>query len=317
MAFAGNQLVYTRLGQRAKYVNKVGNQHLVYLGQMVRDTNHSYDAYEIFEQLRLVDTVYASCPIASYDQDISKRHAELEKLMSISNDLRDKILDLERQKDTMLNERTECLKRINEVEALKGIDDYIQGKITHFIVTPPHQPYDISIKPFSEAMEEVSNHRYNKSLKLLTLFGDTKGQLGWKINAYSDGSGSWTNVVPCRSLEEAQEKIKSIVAAEISATVMMLQEKLDDACVIDYAGIIKLAKRCDVEVPQCILDGRRTEMMSRIEQGKYTITDSIKKLTEIYDTADGFIKNGSMDEDAFELLNKGLPYSLPRFGKAG
>jgi len=50
-----------------------------------------------------------------------------------------------------------------------------------------------------------------KTIKLLSLFGRTDGNLDWKIGQYSDGSGSGYYVIPCSSYEQAVIELDKLI----------------------------------------------------------------------------------------------------------
>jgi hypothetical protein len=68
---------------------------------------------------------------------------------------------------------------------------------------------------------------YDKhSLRLLVLYGTNKGDLEWKLSYYSDGCGNSEHVYPCISLEEAQQRVNTIV-----------KERLESGQIIDYKNL--------------------------------------------------------------------------------
>ncbi|MFW6855299.1 hypothetical protein ACODYM_28830 [Burkholderia gladioli] len=89
---------------------------------------------------------------------------------------------------------------------LKKLDDFIAGRITHFVVTEEYgAPHIQEFKSFI-----TTNDRYDKKLRLLSLYGDSKGNLNWNLDRYSDGSGDhWRsgNAAPATSYEEAVEML--------------------------------------------------------------------------------------------------------------
>ena len=68
---------------------------------------------------------------------------------------------------------------------------------------------------FEDAIMEKSDYGRFESLKLLSLFGASNGDLTYGINRWRDGSGSSTPVHPYQSLEEAKAMIERIVLDRI------------------------------------------------------------------------------------------------------
>jgi hypothetical protein len=104
---------------------------------------------------------------------------------------------------------------ITQHKGLERLEDFLEGRITHFVSKSYGPP---QIREFKEAVETPNEDRYASvcPLRLLSLFGGSKGDLQWKLNHYSDGSGSYTDVYPCCSLEEAKAQAKEIMDAEFA-----------------------------------------------------------------------------------------------------
>lgn len=119
--------------------------------------------------------------------------------------------ELEERKSVLASELANLVKEINkvktelkEIEKYKGLENlsnFINGKITHYVID------DCSV---GEIIEFDKARSYYGGQKLLVLWGDSKGNMNWRLNRYSDGSGHWTNCYPCLSLEEAKAKISEL-----------------------------------------------------------------------------------------------------------
>lgn len=101
-------------------------------------------------------------------------------------------------------------------EAFDNIKAMLSGEYTH-VVIKDHSSFEI--KEWDEKLFTSTDDYYRtrfESLRLISLFGDWNGRLNlnWKVNTYRDGSGSSTNFYPCRSLQEAIEKVKEVVDAK-------------------------------------------------------------------------------------------------------
>jgi hypothetical protein len=102
------------------------------------------------------------------------------------------------------------LERIKQYAGLENLDQFLAGKITHFVEHCYGPP---KIKTFKEALEQTDDYgRRVKDLKLLSLFGRSGGDLAWRVNDYQDGSGSWREMTPCLSREEALEVARKVFA---------------------------------------------------------------------------------------------------------
>ncbi|MEQ1969731.1 hypothetical protein ABLA30_22840 [Xenorhabdus nematophila] len=78
-----------------------------------------------------------------------------------------------------------------------------------------------SIEPAIEYMSDIKNNSYGDrrytGLRLLSLFGDSNGNVAYKINRYSDGSGSYDDVVFFNDINPAREYVKNIVLNRINS----------------------------------------------------------------------------------------------------
>ena len=106
------------------------------------------------------------------------------------------------------NERDRLMDALTAVEPLRNIERFIAGEITHFVVVGEsyggEQNGDVGIETFEQAITQFSDRGRANGMKLMSLFGDSKGKLDFRINHYSEGSGSWQRVIPCISENEAK-----------------------------------------------------------------------------------------------------------------
>lgn len=94
----------------------------------------------------------------------------------------------------------------SENHHLDNIVDLLQGKITHVVILG----YSPEIVEFDEAVEyKDSYYSYKNELKLISVLGNSKGDIKYRINRYSDGSGSAAEVRFFKSLNEATEFFKA------------------------------------------------------------------------------------------------------------
>jgi hypothetical protein len=91
-----------------------------------------------------------------------------------------------------------------DVKQLERLSRFISGDFTHYVES---NYGSITILPIGEATCNYDG----TELKLLTLWGSSKGNLNWKLGNYSDGSGGSSEVVPYVSYEEALEAAQNIL----------------------------------------------------------------------------------------------------------
>ena len=83
---------------------------------------------------------------------------------------------------------------------LKDIRNYIKGDFEYFACPDNYSPPFIKKK---DAFLEIDDRYDNGKTRLLSLYGKSNGDLLWKVNQYSDGSGSDSLAIPCKTKEDA------------------------------------------------------------------------------------------------------------------
>lgn len=179
-----------------------------------------------------------------------KKHAEIERLDAELATRRAEMVELQSTRYSIQRTEKEDKARLEKLSmrsrALTRIEDFLDGKITHYVKTHhwDRRSKDYSTLAIVEAHDEKCDSGESRSpLKLLTLFGSEPDNLEFYLNDYRDGSGSaWRVVFPCCSLEEAQEKAKEIAL-----------EQLEDWRSGDANSLSKVINNfpvCGLEIPE-------------------------------------------------------------------
>lgn len=177
--------LFTKDGRRVELVAITTDGSYV-VSQVIRfdgyDGEYNYGRGETtFEQ-----ELWEKAPVAVVDEEITvanDRIREAEILRSVR--IRE-ALDAER-------EVRDRLAKLAKYKGLEHLEAFIDGKLTHFV-----DLYSYDILTAAQAIE-----RREYGPKLLSLFGDAKGNLSWRVNEYRDGSGSWREMLPATSEEDA------------------------------------------------------------------------------------------------------------------
>jgi hypothetical protein len=227
--FAKDDTAFLERGDEVIYVAQAGSQHVVIPVYEERE-----DREPEYGEPILVKTVYSEPPvgkrfarIAELDEQIRQAHAALTGIKAETREAN--------------KERDALLGRLKQNNALKRIDDFLAGNLTHFVL---HGESYVKVLPTAEALKNGNGDNrdgYDRSLKLVSLFGDTKGDLEWRINEYRDGSGSsWKSAVPFTSEEEAT-----------AFAVELMSKKLNDPETKLYHArlLIPYANKLGVNVP--------------------------------------------------------------------
>lgn len=185
-----------------------------------------------WDAIQTVERVFDKPPTEAYAQEIVELEANKQRLQ-------DAIYEL-RAQETHVRKRIEALKKY---DALQRVDDFLAGKITHYVIWSERAAVPVPRVSSVEA-ERCGDGNAHQPLKLLTLFGNAQRSLEWKLNHYSDGSGNYSNCLPCCSLEEAIEKARAIVVASLEKYKNEAQTNLRLAELL-----VQAAKAFDAPVP--------------------------------------------------------------------
>lgn len=126
--------------------------------------------------------------------------------------------DLEQEHEEAVNFMkllTEKVKEYSKITKCKEFDIiryFLEGKIEYLLIEK-YTKYEIL--SFKEALTKKSEYDFNDGIKLLTLFGRPGGGFSWKLNQYSDGSGSMIRVYPCLTKEEGIDKLDNLIKREL------------------------------------------------------------------------------------------------------
>jgi len=191
------------MGEKTKYLLN-GSEIIVVeqlqTGFLVKDIWIGYDDEEMEGEPYVVERIFDSPPTQKYDETILKLKAEID-------DLRIQRIEIEKHTQKVGEQEKERLTKYQQYEQLKQLNDFLDGKITHYAVV---ESWTACIIPFEDALGEYRG----EGQKLLTLFGKSDGNLCWGLNEYSDGSGCWRTVIPCTSYNQAIKELQKYVDAE-------------------------------------------------------------------------------------------------------
>ena len=151
-------------------------------------------------------------PTQVVDTKVKELQAVVENLRKEQTELRNEIRK-EHQEHTSL-----MTKFKTQIPALRRIDDFLEERILYYVIgDSTHYPKwgRLRIVDVNNAKGEAF---YERDRKLLVLFGTKDGNVEWRLNAYSDGSGDGYQAIwPCTSLEEAQDTILRVTRLQIDS----------------------------------------------------------------------------------------------------
>jgi hypothetical protein len=194
---------YLRNGQAVDVVCELPNQ----LGFVVQKYYDNPDGGQYLDdQKKVVERVYDSPPVEHIDKRVRDAETKL-------RDLEGAIHNANRELRTVEQERKAILTKLQQVPALRRLEAWIDGKVTHF-VTVNWRSVQVLTKAelICQSDAEDRHRRPPGRMKLVTLFGDTNGDINWNVNQYRDGSGSSEQeCFMCCSEEEAKTKAAEII----------------------------------------------------------------------------------------------------------
>lgn len=186
-------------GRAGSYVGRVSGGHVV---EPMFEREEA-DGEPYYGDAQTWKEVFAKPPTEKLNAEVARIEAELAAARQALAQVR----EARRAEDSDHQARAAARKQVAQLQQL---DDYIAGKITHFVAD--RYSYDtIEIHEAAEFLKvkDGENSRFDPKLRLLSLYGGSKGDLSWHISDYSEGGRSDAysgQVFPCTSLEQAQEK---------------------------------------------------------------------------------------------------------------
>lgn len=188
--FELGQAVYTVDGVEAEYVTAVPNGHIIQI--VLREQEE--DRERVLGTPRHVKKVFATAPVEVFDARVAALRKQEEELIAS--------VTAQREELAAANAAVKARKdAFAKHEALQRLEDFVEGRITHVVFVKCGNP---SVTTLKEALTRDGYSYSERQLKLVTLYGGSKGDLHWHLDHYSDGSGHGTNFIfPHISEQEA------------------------------------------------------------------------------------------------------------------
>lgn len=205
--FENGRSYFTRDGRKVTYCAATQDGRHVVL-QIVEVETYDGDREYVDGPLTIEEELFEKPPREVADEKMREYEARVRELEERNSNLMAEAFNAERE----VRRRLDALKKYN---GLDHVEDFIEGRITH-VVEPGEYGGDYEIKTLSE-FEETDYGRRTGKLRLISLFGDSAGNLAWRVNQYRDGSGSgWREIIPCASQEDAEQKRRERIASDLA-----------------------------------------------------------------------------------------------------
>lgn len=265
--FKNGDTVFDIHGREATYLALGADGHVV-------QTKYEHDDYDepLYGQPEVWRDIYRSPPTVKLHGEVAEIEAKLNAARAELSQIRQQRHQEDREYAARANER-------KQFAQLKTLDDFIAGKITHFFVVEGYGER-MSIQTFDEFMVSKED-RYERKLRLLSLFGGSKGDLGWYVDRYSDGSGGGNGrCFPALSYEDAVR----LASEWIDGRYADLRTKEHKHASLDLS---KAAERFGLKIPadikQWAAQTAASIHESSLKQARKQFDDAQAKLRELED----------------------------------
>lgn len=256
--------VFLLNGRECEYVAAAGAIHLV---AQVYETEYGDELGSPFT----ADRVFSEPPTEKLHAEVSDLTNKVAALRQQHWSLASEIRDSERS-------NKERIKNLSRYKALELIEDFVEGRITHCVITSEYGR-KVEVKPISEALKK--DDRYDRGMKLLSLFGGSNGELTWRRNRYSDGSGSgWNECEPFCSESAAMEKAKEILctyAAEVLADERKAWSYANDV----LTSMAAIGMEAPQELANLMDEMRKSSATAAVEKARKQLEDAEAALAQV------------------------------------
>lgn len=150
------------------------------------------------------------------DKTVSIR-SEIDHMNDEIKELRNTKFRLNKEVAQMTEQHELKIDELQKYEGLNHLRNFLDKKITHFVVEIYKKASVYEFKDFLTLDDEDDYTKREGGLKLITLYGDSEGVLSWNIGRYSSYHHNEKIVHACLSLEEAEKVALDINTKEINS----------------------------------------------------------------------------------------------------
>ena len=199
------EIKYTSDGKKVAVVGKLNAQETIVQEIFVTENGSELPSGENFVTKSLHDT-----PVESWKE---KRLRELEASYEKTNrELVDKIDSLNRkyrEQSALMNAKIKSMDMLQKNLSEGDFDrlvDFMSGNCK-YVVKLGWSP---KISLFDKELIDNWEGRFD-AIRLVSVFGDSDGNVKYRLNQYKDGSGSWEEIVPFGTHEQAVEYFRDFI----------------------------------------------------------------------------------------------------------
>lgn len=235
-----NKIIKYQLdGKKVEVIKKDGEQYLVapfyeYEGEeLVEDINFYWEfRRNLFDKPDQVKKII--------NQEIVKLQSQVEALKKQKEEIGREII-----------ETSKIIERLgNKNKVLRQLEDFISGNVKWII-----------IDGWRTSLDNIEKLKYEDKIRLISLYGHSNGDIGWRINSYNDGSGGEYDCFLFTDYEMARTELKKI----------LLNKNINE-----YD--IKEAQKHNIELPAEKIEQFKKEQRKQIE---HNIKEGEKSLSAL------------------------------------
>lgn len=249
--------LYGNVGQVNEHLTGGGILVVIIFDSIDYDSRGEERTVEFEGPLQIWHKWFTSPPKAKKAEEV----AELEQQVG---ELRDKLHALRAEESQARRSYDDRMRFLKTFPKLERLDDFLSGKFTHIV---RWDWYKIEIIEIASWLKDT------KGVRLLTLYGQTKGELNWHLGDYSDHSGGDSHCTPCFSYEEAIAEIQRL-SEERFAVVRQDPKARTDTCKYSIEAYLKYK----LTPPQDIMDILAAEQERNIKAQQATKQKEIAEL---------------------------------------
>lgn len=243
--------IYNRDGHEAAYTSFVeGTGHIV-LPKMYDQDDPSYSWTG---SPAVWDEVFTSPPSPVLNDELFELTARIENAERARRE--EKRLYIEQQKEIdqdIARRKRELLQHAH----LANLDAYIHGQITHVVAYNDREVHvQVTVQTFKDFMEVKDGHK--RYVRLLSLYGDSNGDLSWRVSRYADGSDSYANQSDVKlftSHDAAVEYARELVQKQVKTFRDRIENgaKLNPGSTYALDGVIEGCAAFGIDPPEDLI----------------------------------------------------------------
>jgi hypothetical protein len=193
---------YTSDGKKVIVVGKLNTEETIVQEVFVSESGQEIPSGENFVTKSLHDEPVLSWKEKRLDE-IERNYERRKRSMEDDLDRAKRQLKIATEKAKQRASALFAFANNSKEEGLDRLKAFLSGEIKYLAFTK----YKLGIFEISDNDFYQTDSRYGdmkiEGIKLVSLFGNSSGDLSFRINRYRDGSGDWQEIYPFKTREEA------------------------------------------------------------------------------------------------------------------